>query len=113
MKKAIIQTAVCLLIFSLVLCAVFLYRRNNMSNDIGTQNNKSDAAFVSGKLDINKADAEQLMELPGIGDALAKRIIQYREENGPFQSIEELLKVKGLGKQAFSQFDDMITVADP
>lgn len=53
----------------------------------------------SGKVDLNAADAPTLQrELTGIGEAKAKAIVAYRESNGPFSSIDELLEVKGIGK---------------
>jgi competence protein ComEA len=51
------------------------------------------------KVDLNKADAPTLQrELAGIGEAKAKDIVAYRETNGPFASVDELLEVKGIGK---------------
>ncbi|WP_207263569.1 helix-hairpin-helix domain-containing protein [Pseudomonas sp. GW101-3H06] len=53
----------------------------------------------SGKVDLNGADAPTLQrELSGIGEAKAKAIVAYRETNGPFASVDELLEVKGIGK---------------
>jgi comEA protein len=54
-------------------------------------------------VDINSAAIDDLVALPGIGASLAERILLYREENGPFQSIEELMNVKGIGKKKFEQ----------
>jgi len=52
-----------------------------------------------GKVDLNAADAPTLQrELSGIGEAKAKAIVAYRESNGPFASVDELLEVKGIGK---------------
>lgn len=57
------------------------------------------ASAQSGKVDLNKADAPTLQrELSGVGEAKAKAIVAYRETNGPFASVEELLEVKGFGK---------------
>jgi competence ComEA-like helix-hairpin-helix protein len=50
-------------------------------------------------IDINRAGAEELTSLPGIGPALAQRIVAYREEHGPFPSIEALQQVSGIGPQ--------------
>jgi competence protein ComEA len=53
----------------------------------------------TGKVDLNKADAATLQrELAGIGEAKAQQIIAYRDTNGPFASVDELLEVKGIGK---------------
>lgn len=54
-------------------------------------------------VDINSAAKEEFILLPGIGESLAERIILYREENGPFQSLEELMNVKGIGRKKFEQ----------
>jgi len=50
--------------------------------------------------------------LPGIGEALAQRIADYRSENGPFRRIEDLLKVEGIGPATFEKIKDYITVSD-
>ncbi|MBV6825622.1 helix-hairpin-helix domain-containing protein [Pseudomonas sp. PD9R] len=53
----------------------------------------------TGKIDLNAADAPTLQrELAGVGEAKAKAIVAYRETNGPFTSVDELLEVKGIGK---------------
>jgi len=64
------------------------------------------------KIDINRAEAWLLEALPGIGEALAQRIADYRSENGPFKTIENLLKVSGIGPATFENIKDRITVSD-
>ncbi len=61
-------------------------------------------------ININTASLEELDELPGIGPTIAQRIIDYRDANGPFQTIEDLLNVSGVGPSTFEQIKDLITV---
>ena len=61
-------------------------------------------------VDLNTATAEELDTLPGIGESLAGRIIAYREANGPFGSIEEIMEVSGIGEAKFAELEDRVTV---
>lgn len=63
-----------------------------------------------GKVNINRAEAEALMTLPGIGEAKALAIIEYRETNGGFGSIEDIMKIAGIKEAVFSQIKDKIAV---
>jgi competence protein ComEA len=63
-------------------------------------------------IDINHAEPWLLEALPGIGETLAQRIVDYRSENGPFKRIEDLLKVSGIGAATFENIKDRITVSD-
>jgi len=62
------------------------------------------------QISINRAQAWLLDALPGIGPALAQNIIQYREQNGPFVMIEELMMVPGIGEVKYDGLKDLITV---
>jgi competence protein ComEA len=68
------------------------------------------ATRVVGKININTASVTELDTLPGIGPALAQRIIDYRTQNGDFKTIEDLKKVRGIGEALFDQIKDLITV---
>ena len=61
------------------------------------------------KLNINTATAAQLQDLPDIGPVLAERIVAYRQENGPFTTIEQLLLVEGIGDTLLDRISDLIT----
>ena len=61
-------------------------------------------------VNINTASADELNQLPGIGPALAQRIIDYRQANGPYQKIEDIIKVKGIGPAEFSAIKNRIVV---
>ncbi len=62
------------------------------------------------KIDLNRANEEQLQSLPKIGPAMAARIIEYRNKVGRFQNIEEIQQVKGIGPKTFEIIRDYITV---
>lgn len=76
----------------------------------GSSETQIDADFL---ININTADLEELMELPGIGETLAERILAYRQEHGAFASIEEIMEVSGIGETRFENMKDYITVEEP
>ena len=63
-------------------------------------------------LDINAASAEELADLPGIGEVLARRIVDYRTANGPFETVEELLSVSGIGEKKLAGLEGRITAGN-
>lgn len=65
---------------------------------------------ADGQVDLNTSTAKELQQLPGIGKGLAKRIIDYRTANGPFKTVEDLIKVRGIGKKMFARMQDRLTV---
>ena len=58
------------------------------------------------------AAAEELTALPGIGEELARRIVEYREEHGPFETKEEIMQVSGIGEGKFADMKERITVEE-
>ncbi|OGO78864.1 MAG: hypothetical protein A2Y23_05160 [Clostridiales bacterium GWB2_37_7] len=67
-------------------------------------------SIKKGKININKATLEELDSLPGIGPAIAKRVIEYRDNSGSFKSIEELNNVSGIGEEKYKDIKSLITV---
>jgi competence protein ComEA len=70
------------------------------------------APALTGPLNINTAAAGELELLPGIGPALAQRIVEYRDAHGPFNTIEELQNVSGIGPATLDELRSLITVGD-
>jgi len=64
------------------------------------------------KIDLNRAEAWLLEALPGIGEGRAQAIIDYRQQNGPFNNINELIKVEGIGTATYEKIKRLIAIAD-
>jgi len=63
-------------------------------------------------IDINKATANDLQKLPGIGPSLAKQIFAYREKHGPFRRVEDLMAIRGIGFKKWKQIRPYVRVGD-
>jgi len=81
---------------------VVVFSINDQDEAMGTSS--------GGLISINRASNKQLEELPGIGPALSARIVAWREANGGFKSIEDLLKVSGIGENLLSGVMDLVTL---
>lgn len=104
--------------FLCLLLGVFLGRGSNKSyiklqdiQSIQTQPTATKEPESLGKININTATPDHLQLLPGIGESLAERIIDYREQHGDFTKIEELMNVSGIGEKKFANIKDYIMVS--
>ncbi len=79
-------------------------------SDSGATPNSASNQANGGKINLNTADVAALETLPRVGPALAARIIAWREENGRFVSVEDLLSVSGIGDKTFAGLKDLVTV---
>ena len=123
MKKAKIALLGVCAMFLCVLIGIYIGRNTNASSFslplasenetigvISASESTSANRFENGKVNINSANVLQLSLLPGIGQTLAQRIIDYREDNGDFSAIEEIMYVSGIGESKFQQMRDYITI---
>ena len=67
-------------------------------------------ATAASPVNLNSASVTQLQTLPGVGARTAQRIVEYRQKNGSFKKIEELMNVKGIGEKSFLKLKPLITV---
>ena len=68
------------------------------------------AAEGSDPVDLNRATVSELTRLPGVGEAIAKRIVDFREQHGPFKRVEDLMKVKGIGEKSLEKIRPHVRV---
>ena len=107
-----------LIVFCCLLCllaGIFLGRNLNndrvtlLPNIESTDTNPTQSAD-SFRLNINTATKLQIQELPGIGEVIAQRIVAYRDVNGPFQRIDDLKNVEGIGEKKLDTIKDLINI---
>ena len=80
------------------------------AEEYNSGNKSQEMTTTSDKININTADSSSLQEIPGVGPATADKIIQYRDANGRFHSIEDIRNVSGIGDKTFEKMKDKICV---
>jgi len=68
------------------------------------------AASGDDPIDLNRATISELVQLPGVGEVIAKRIVDFREEHGPFKRVDDLMKVKGIGEKSLDKIRPYVRV---
>ena len=107
--------ALTIVFLSVVLCRTVIDRRLAVTSDysVTVQREAAEAVIPERTLvNVNTASAEELEALTGIGPALAEAIVSYRDEHGAFETVEELMNVKGIGEGKLSAFRAEITLTD-
>lgn len=118
MKKQAIWILLSVEVFALALLLGFFLGRNSADSpvqisklpDATSASSETEPEETIGKININTADLEELQKLPSIGPVLAQRIIDYRNEHGPFTSVSELTSVSGIGLDRLDKIMDYATV---
>ena len=102
------RNGICVVFVILVLMLTVNPAISQDKNDEAVNANQTLASMT--QVNINEADADTLATLKGIGKDRALKIIEYREQNGPFQKAEDIMKVKGIGQKIFEQNKDFIAI---
>ena len=81
-----------------------------MQADASATSTQSDTSYSDGKVNINTAGLEELMTLKGVGESRARAIIEYREQQGSFETPEDIMNISGIKEGVFSKIKDQIAV---
>lgn len=98
---------------ALVLVAVLVFGSLPLEAQRATKPPVTATVVSTDVINLNTATTAQIASLPGIGPKTADLVVQYRQKNGPFKKIEEIMNVRGIGEKSFLKLKDRITVAAP
>ncbi|MGN2337275.1 helix-hairpin-helix domain-containing protein [Clostridium cagae] len=89
---------------------IYIHNKSEVKDNVSYAQNTVTTSNNSGKININCAQLEELKNLNGMGEAKAKRIIEYRENIGAFNSVEDIKNIDGIGEKSFEKLKDQIDV---
>jgi competence protein ComEA len=98
--------------FICVLAIVSLWMTAPLGAQQKSPRAKPAVATASAPVNLNTASVSEIATLPGVGPKAAERIVEYRQKNGGFKKIEELMNVKGIGEKSFLKLKPLITVTE-
>jgi comEA protein len=108
--KSLVMFLVCAMV--VVISATYgLSADKSVENPVVETSRAVDSSLAADKIDLNKADTQMLISLPGIGPKTAEKIVAYRETNGPFTSVEDLLNIKGIGPDKLEKIRQLVTLS--
>jgi competence protein ComEA len=84
----------------------------SVSPTLAVEDADADAVKIApaNQIDLNRATAEELTAIPGVGRVIAQRIVEFRDKQGPFRRIEDLLKIKGIGEKSFQKIRPYVKI---
>ena len=115
MKKPLLFLLPAITVLFLAFLAGTLYGRNNIgtiagvATEVKSNIETTEKTVINGKININTATVDDLIYVPGIGEVMAQRIIDYRNTNGPFNSIDDIINVDGNGQKKLEQLSVYLT----
>lgn len=111
MKKLPIILYCTLIVAFAVICSFAMHSRIETSMVLIPRQDDTPAS-IANPINVNTATAQELMLLPGVGENLANKIIDYRHENGDFQAITDIMNVPGIGQDTLNSISKYITVGE-
>ena len=96
-----------------VACALLMGLGQEVRSAAAPGQDAKAAAAAPAPLNLNAATAADLERLPGVGPAMASRILEYRQKSGGFKKIEELMNIQGIGERNFLRLKPLVTITPP
>ncbi len=98
--------AICFLVVPVMLALAGV----TMATPASAADRPAQQEMATERLNLNTATVEELVQIKGIGETLARRIVEYRDQHGPFRSVDDLLQVKGIGEKKLKAMRPFVTV---